>query len=1008
MNKVYALVWNQTQGCWNVAHEGARRRCKPGGRRLLLLGLAWAGSAVISPAFALPTGGVVASGKGDVLAFGNGTQMAVNQHTDKMIVNWNDFSVGAGQKVLFNQPTSSSVALNRVVGTNVSSIQGQIDANGRIFLVNPNGMVVGQGAQINVGSLVATTKNISDADFLAGKYTFNGQSNAEIINNGTISAAQGGNIALLGNQVRNTGVIQAKMGRVALGAGNDFTLSFDGNQLLDLQVNAEAINALAQNGGLLKADGGQVLMTARGAGSMLQAVVNNQGAIEAKTLNANAGRITLDGGNTGNVLVGGALTASALDNYGNGGVIETKGANVEAQLGTQVDTRASSGRTGTWTISSHKVAIQPDAAAASGTVYADTLSRNLGNSNIVVASTADDLTLSGQVQWSSGNSLTLSAAKDVRLDGVLTATGGGAELALKAGGDLNINNKVSLTGINSKVSADYTGASLLSGTGKMTLSGAGSAFQSNGVHYKVVQTLNDLQSVNNNLGGFYVLGNDINGRSAQFKSIGGNATFNGVFDGLGNTLSSLQITNTGNNLGLFSSSAGTITNLKLETSTVNGYSPSTNGFSAIGGLVGLNTGVLSNVATRNVSVLASNRGANNIGGLVGQNVGGTISKAVADGRVTGNANTVAAGGIAGSSHTGESRQASITQSVSKVEVTSNAPRNADGGTGGLVGVSYGSYIADSSSSGSTTSNVAGANVGGLIGLNQSGTLERVSSSGAVRGTGAGHLGGLVGLNKNGAISQSSSSSKVDGNGALSAGGLVGANQNGVLQEVHASGAVKDSYGVNVGGLVGNNSFGIINTGEALGTVTGGQNARVGGLVGNNDQGSIAHSVARGKVTAGNNSHAGGLAGFNGGTLQSVDATGDVSGGSNSYVGGLVGTNGSYVGGSIESAKSSGSVSGAYSTTAGGLVGQNNGQVTNSSTTSKVSGGQSATLGGLVGTNVGTVRQSVASGKLTLLAPGYKQVYGGLVGVNLGEMAYNGVFGEAALVPLAGINQGSIR
>ncbi|WP_415265708.1 filamentous hemagglutinin N-terminal domain-containing protein, partial [Burkholderia ambifaria] len=101
-----------------------------------------------------------------------------------------------------------------------SQIDGQISANGRVFLVNPNGVMFGAGAQVNVGGLVASTQNLSDADFLAGNYRFSGSSKQAVVNHGTLTAADGGSIALLGARVTNNGVIQAKMGSVALGAGN--------------------------------------------------------------------------------------------------------------------------------------------------------------------------------------------------------------------------------------------------------------------------------------------------------------------------------------------------------------------------------------------------------------------------------------------------------------------------------------------------------------------------------------------------------------------------------------------------------------------------------------------------------------------------------------------------------------------------------------------------------------------------------------------------------------------
>lgn len=1008
MNKVYALVWNQALGCWNVTHEGARRRCKSSGKRVVMAAVAMLGVGALAPAFALPVGGKVVGGAGDIFSYGNGSQMSINQHSDKLITDWTDFSIDAGQRVTFNQPSSSSVALNRVVGTNVSSIKGQMDANGRVFLVNPNGVVVGQGAQVNVGSLVATTQAISNDDFQAGTYHFTGTSNAEITNSGTLTAAPGGNIALLGSQVRNDGIIQAQMGRIALGAGTDFTVNFDGNNLLNLQVDAAAVNALAQNGGLLKANGGQVLMTARSAGTMLQTVVNNQGAIEAKTLSGSAGKITLDGGDVGTVRVGGALTANALNSFGNGGVVEVKGARVDTQLGTQVNTLATNGQTGTWKISSGEVNVSPTAATVGGTTFSDTLSRNLASTNIELSSTLGDLSLSGPLSWNSGNSLTLNSAANVNLNGALTATGTGARVAINAQQDANLNNKVSLTGINNGMSLNYGGRSTLGKDGLVTLSGAGASYQSNGAHYSVIQNVAQLQDINSNLNGYYVLGNNIN-NSVTFNSIGGDTGFRGVFDGLGNTVSGLTVRNTGSNLGLFSASSGSLSNLKLMSMNISGAqgnAPS----SSVGGLVGMNTGRVSNVSTQSVNVSAGTLGNNTVGGLVGRNLGGTIDNSSSQGVVTGNAYTNAIGGLVGENTTGVAVVASITNSVSQANVGGAMQRNYSGGVGGLVGTNNSGYIADSSSSGPTYGAGVGLNVGGLVGYNENGVLERTHSSGTVRGAG-GSVGGLVGVNVNSSVTEATSSSVVTGTGSVGAGGLVGTNQNSTLADVKAIGNVTDSSGATVGGLVGNNVGGSIDSAEAQGIVIAGNNSRVGGLVGNNYKGTVAHSIARGNTTGGVNSHVGGLVGFNDGRLQAAEASGAVVVGVSGFAGGLVGTNersGSNSASSIESASASGRVQGNVSSVVGGLVGQNNARITNSTSTGSVAASSNATLGGLVGLNMGEVRQSVASGKVNFLAPNYRQTYGGLVGVNYGDISYSGASEEAALVPLVGLNQGTIR
>ena len=187
MNKSYALVWNATQ----VA--GRQRTDTPPwqagrGRVLMTAGASLIGLAFAGLAHALPTGGAVVDGKGTIQA--EGQQMIVDQQS-QLITNWESFNVGAQEGVTF-QPDQNAIALNRVIGNEGSSILGRIDANGQVFLVNPNGVLFGQGAQVNVGSLVASTLDIGNEDFKADRYVFSGDSAAHVVNAGAITAATGG------------------------------------------------------------------------------------------------------------------------------------------------------------------------------------------------------------------------------------------------------------------------------------------------------------------------------------------------------------------------------------------------------------------------------------------------------------------------------------------------------------------------------------------------------------------------------------------------------------------------------------------------------------------------------------------------------------------------------------------------------------------------------------------------------------------------------------------------
>ncbi|WP_454724650.1 MULTISPECIES: two-partner secretion domain-containing protein [Cupriavidus] len=1003
MNKNYALVWNQSQGCWNVASEGTRRHRKPGTAKRVIAAAAAAaavwGLGALAPAHALPTGQSIVYGSGNVLVYNGNQNMSINQSTDKMIVNWNTFNVGGGESVTFNQLNNTSVALNRVVTSAGSNILGNLNANGRVFLVNPNGVVFGTNAQVNVGGLVASSQDISNADFINGNYRFAGGAGAPVSNFGTINAP-GGSVALLGSTVNNTGVIQAQMGRVALGAGNDFTVSFDPAGLLNLQVNGGLVGSLVQNGGLLRADGGQVLMTSRAAGSLQQAVVNNTGTIEAKTLQGRAGTITLDGGTDGVVRVAGSLNASALAGPGSGGTIETRGADVQVQLATQVSTQANNGQTGVWRISANDVNVNQTPSAGGSTVLGDTLSRSLGTTNVELNSTVGNLAVNAPVAWSSGNRLTLASAGDVNVNGAaLTATGTNAGVSLNAAGDVNLNaGKVTLSGAGGGLEVNYGSgrAFNLSNGAVVTLSGTGASFRSNGYFYNVIQNLAQLQAINNNLGGYYVLGTGIRGGS--MRAIGADyGLFSGIFEGLGNTLSNLSVTANGPYVGLFGATSGRISNLNLASLTINAPSSSA-GLSMVGGLAGLNSGQISNVTATGMSVNSGYYASNMTGGLVGLN-SGTIDGATVSGYVYGNSYSQSVGGLVGENY------GSVANSQANVSLSGYMQRSPFGGVGGLVGMNSGT-IADSSSLGNTATSYSGLNVGGLVGYNRGGAIARTFAAGTVNGSSASNTGGLVGFLDGGSIADSYASGRVNGYSGAATGGLVGWSQGGTLSNVRATGIVSDNYGASVGGLIGTHASGSIVSAEATGAVTGGANSRVGGLVGSMNGGTALSSVARGKVSGGSNSHVGGLVGYNGGGLVAVEASGEVYAGSNSFAGGLVGTNGTG-GAAISSAVASGNVRGEGRSAVGGLVGQNNGKIFGSSASGAVSGGGYATMGGLVGMNSGLVEQSVASGKVNTLS-NYGQIYGGLVGVNLGEMKYNIAVGSAALIPLAGVNYGTIQ
>ena len=261
----------------------------------------------IGIALAGPDGPTVVGGSATVTNPGS-AHVTVNQFSDKAIINWRLFDIGVNERATFVQPNASSIALNRVTGgLGPSQILGRLDANGRVFVINRDGFLFGPNAVINTAGFLATTHDIKNEDFMAGRFKFDtpGRPDASIVNLGTITAANSGFAALVAPGVRNSGTITANLGTVALAAGNGFTLDFYGDRLVTLAVGDQIANsvrdvatglplkALVSNEGRLKANGGRVELTAAAARTVVDSVINTKGVIEANTVGLRGGTIVL-------------------------------------------------------------------------------------------------------------------------------------------------------------------------------------------------------------------------------------------------------------------------------------------------------------------------------------------------------------------------------------------------------------------------------------------------------------------------------------------------------------------------------------------------------------------------------------------------------------------------------------------------------------------------------------------------------------------------------------------
>jgi filamentous hemagglutinin family protein len=307
--------------------------------RPVALALACMGAA---PAFAqLPSwnnfqvrGGAVAVGAPTA----GGTQLGIVQGTQRAIVDWQGFSIGPGHAVNIAQPGASSVLLNRVTGNELSNIAGSLNANGRVFLVNPNGVLFGNGASVNVGGLVASTLKMSTSDsaFMSGTERFefkqDGSAFGTVENRGGITAQGGGTIALIGAQVSNSGSIVAQGGTAGLVSGDTVTVDFAGDGLTTFKVSSGLYSGVA-NSGVVQADGGRVVMMATAGSELAQGVVNTRGVLRADSLASRNGEIVLDSGGSaaGVTINGGLVSAAGNDAALTGGTIGITGRTVVLQ-----------------------------------------------------------------------------------------------------------------------------------------------------------------------------------------------------------------------------------------------------------------------------------------------------------------------------------------------------------------------------------------------------------------------------------------------------------------------------------------------------------------------------------------------------------------------------------------------------------------------------------------------------------------------------------------------------
>ncbi|MDB5688056.1 MAG: hypothetical protein JWR77_2645 [Rhizorhabdus sp.] len=845
----------------------------------------------------LPSGGRVATGA-VVVGPAQGGSLAVTQSSPTAIVNWTDFSIGTGGTVRFQN--GKGATLNRVDGPGMSRIDGSLLATGSVYLINPQGVIIGKNGIVKVGgSFVASTLDIGDADFVrGGDRTFSGASAASVVNLGHVSAL-GGDVALIATTVTNGGVMSAPDGTVALAAGSTVLMrdmALDGGRftvlvggsgtsasnsgaidaaVIELRASGGSVYALAGNStGVVRArtvtsEGGRIFLTAGdgGAVNVAGATLDASGS-SGGTIDVSGGKVVVDNtslldasGAGGHIqlIARGALrfggTATARYENGIGGNVETSGATVDF-TGASVDT--SGLKAGQWLIDPVDLTI--DARAAS------TIDNNLRTTNVTLQTTATgssgpgtsapgngDIVIAAPLTWSSANSLTLDAYRAIRVNADVTITGAG-KLAFNAASDAS----GVLLSFAPNRSIRFTAAG-----------NAGRALTINGQSYALIDSFAQFDAIDaNGLGGFYALARPLDGGGRVYAQSlvapDANTVFSGTFEGLGNAIRNFSINAPGTlYVGLFGSVSGTVRDLHLEGGSVTGGTD-------VGSLAGQLTAgaIVTNMSSQFRTVIGTDPDNSVAGGLIGSADGSVVSASSASAMVRA---SFEAGGLIGGASNTQLRNIS-----------------ASGAVGGV------------------------SNLGGLVGLMSYSTLDGGLATGAVSGISTGtSVGGLVGSIAYGSVTNSAASGNVSGGSSV--GGLAGASLGAQFGDVSASGRVQGT-GSSIGGLAGSFQYGDVINGRASGAVIGAASSdMVGGLVGSILSSIVENSGATGRVTG--NTQVGGLAG---GSLFSdyfnVDASGKVVAVGDS-AGGLIGN--SFFD-AIGTARASGAVQG--NAEVGGLIG----------------------------------------------------------------------------------------
>ncbi|WP_034296663.1 S-layer family protein [Herbaspirillum sp. RV1423] len=489
--------------------------------------------AAAPPGNALPAGWNVAAGSATFAQ--NGNTLTINQSTNKAIVNFNSFSIGANAVVDISQPSAAAAFLARVTGSDPSLIYGMLKSNGSVALINQNGILVGPTGVVDVARFIASTLNISDSDFLAGRLNFtNGGNAGNVENQGAIKSATGGSVYLIGVNVDNSGIISSANGEILLAAGQTV-------QLLDTATPGVSVNVTGTAGkvtniGTISAEAGRIGIAA--------GLISNSGNINASSVVSEGGRIFLrasqnlttsatskiaaDGAKGGSVVLysdGAAYIdgdVSAQGAPGKGGYVETSGKQTLDVV--KVPTVGSGGE---WYIDPYDLEV---IAGDSNNVSGSNAISSSGASSKIKASTivglldaGTDVTLTTGSGGADAGNITVSA--DIAKIGAVNSN-----LTLNAYNNISINANITSSGsaLNLSLNSDYQGDS--GSAHDATLTNANISLNGG-----ILNVTNGNTSANSNNGGLNI------GSNSRVLITGGSAQLNAGAVTVGNT-GSLVIT----------------------------------------------------------------------------------------------------------------------------------------------------------------------------------------------------------------------------------------------------------------------------------------------------------------------------------------------------------------------------------------------------------------------------------------------------------------------------------